>query len=189
MLTESNLNEVLNRASKLMSPDGQKIIESHRKNNVQRFDNNGDYIMTPNKQISRHKTSPVNNVPNKPSGLPRAIVESILQNPLEAPATEFNASSSVLDSMPVQPKKETVTEQQYMPQYQPQPMSVDYNYIRSIINECIQTNLQQIKNEILQESQLKAIRIGGENKIQLIDNKNNLFESKLEFKKNISKNK
>ena len=66
-------------------------------------------------------------------------------------------------------------------------MSVDYNYIRSIINECIQTNLQQIKNEILQESQLKAIRIGGENKIQLIDNKNNLFESKLEFKKNISK--
>ena len=55
--------------------------------------------------------------------------------------------------------------------------------------QCIQTNLQQIKNEILQESQLKAIRIGGENKIQLIDNKNNLFESKLEFKKNISKNK
>lgn len=189
MLTESKLNEVLSRASMLMSPEGQRIIESHRKQNVQSFDADGNYIPTSNSKESMQKPTQMNNIQSKSSGLPRAIRESILQNPLDASATEFNVSTSVLDSIPVKPQREVVTEQQYIPQYQPQPMSVDYNYIRSIINECIQSNLQQIKNEILQESQLKAIRIGGENKIQLIDNKNNLFESKLEFKKNISKNK
>jgi hypothetical protein len=66
-------------------------------------------------------------------------------------------------------------------------MTVDYNYIRSIVNECIQSNLKQIKEEILKESTLKVVRLGGENKIQLIDNKNNLYESKLEFKKNLNK--
>lgn len=185
MLTESKLNEVLSRASMLMSPEGQRIIESHRKQNVQSFDADGNYIPTSNSKESMQKPTQMNNIQSKSSGLPRAIRESILQNPLDASATEFNVSTSVLDSIPVKPQRKIVTEQQY----QPQPMSVDYNYIRSIINECIQSNLQQIKNEILQESQLKAIRIGGENKIQLIDNKNNLFESKLEFKKNISKNK
>ena len=66
-------------------------------------------------------------------------------------------------------------------------MMVDYNYIRAIVNECIQANMQKIKEEILNESALKAIRMGDGNKIQLIDNKNNLYESVLSFKKNISK--
>ena len=66
-------------------------------------------------------------------------------------------------------------------------LTIDYNYIRSIVNECIQANLKQIKEEILKESTLKVVRLGGENKIQLIDNKNNLYESKLEFKRNLSK--
>ena len=45
----------------------------------------------------------------------------------------------------------------------------------------------KIKEEILKESTLKTVRLGGENKIQLIDNKNNLYESKLEFKRNLNK--
>ena len=188
MLTESKLNEVLSRASKLMSPEGQRQIDAASFYNSKSFNPDGDFVKTPN--IPTHPTSKPptqNQVTN--SKLPKAIRESIIQNPITEPNNEYNVSASILDSIPVPPKREVVTEQQYIPQYQSQPMSIDYNYIRSIINECIQTNLQQIKNEILQESQLKAIRIGGENKIQLIDNKNNLFESKLEFKKNISKNK
>lgn len=188
MLTESNLNEVLNRASKLMSPEGQRQIDNARKYNNNNFDNEGNYVAPAG--VSR-KTAPANNTQFKSSGLPRAIRESILQNPLNAPANEYNVSGSVLDSIPYEPvqlSKAPVHEStQQVPQMNTQ--TIDYNYIRSIINECIYNNLQQIKNEILQESQLKAIRIGGENKIQLIDNKNNLFESKLEFKKNISKNK
>ena len=77
---------------------------------------------------------------------------------------------------PVQPYQP-----QYQPQYQAPQMMIDYNYLRSIINECIQLNMQKIKEEILSESELKAIRLGSENKIQLIDNKNNLYESKLIF--------
>ena len=66
-------------------------------------------------------------------------------------------------------------------------MGIDYNYIRSIVNECIRANMQQIKEELLNESSLKMVRLSGGNKIQLVDNKNNLYESQLEFKKNISK--
>ena len=66
-------------------------------------------------------------------------------------------------------------------------LNIDYNYIKHIVNECIKENLQEIKNELLKENTLKTIRLGGENKIQLIDNKNNLYESKLEFKKNLVK--
>lgn len=79
------------------------------------------------------------------------------------------------------------------PAYQaPVPqMTVDYNYIRSIINECIQANLaqikEQVKQELLKESELRAIRLADGNKIQLIDNKSNLYESTLAFKKNIGK--
>ena len=47
--------------------------------------------------------------------------------------------------------------------------------------------MKQIKEELLNESSLKLIRLSGENKIQLVDNKNNLYESKLEYKKNITK--
>ena len=84
-----------------------------------------------------------------------------------------------------QPQYRQVFEQQYL--QQPQIQTIDYNYIRSIINECIQNNLKQIKEELLKESALKTVRLGSDNKIQLIDNNNNLFESKLEFKRNISK--
>jgi hypothetical protein len=98
-------------------------------------------------------------------------------------------SGSVLDMLGYMPKQQEVIKETQQPIYQ-QPQytpSIDYNYIRTIINECIQANLQQIKEEILKESSLKAIKLGAENKIQLIDNKNNLYESKLEFKRSLTK--
>lgn len=203
-VTEMELNEALSRAAALMSPEGQRKIDMAKKMNNGNFDDDGGFVQPSNSYGMRSNTVNVNKPLKNNSGLPKVIQESILNNPLDDNSEYSLSSSSVLDNFVDIPKSKPVKEsyvheQQYtaqpqtpqywQPQYsQPQMMGgVDYNYIRMIVNECIQTNLKQIKEEILKESSLKTIRLGGENKIQLIDNKNNLYESKLEYKKNISK--
>lgn len=202
-VTEMELNEALSRAAVLMSPEGQRKINAASRNNSGNFNSDGDYIQPSGSHNMRNTVSESRNFkPNAHSGLPKAIQDSIMKNPLENVMSEYPLSeSSVIDNINYQPKKQesllyethSAPVQQYIPQppvqqYIPQPqITLDYNYIRSIVNECIQANLNQIKEEILKESSLKAIRIGGENKIQLIDSKNNLYESKLEYKKNLSK--
>lgn len=202
------LNEAINRASYLMSPEGQQKINYAGNRNKLNFDKEGNY-MQPSTSRGMGQTNYSNyntNSNNKPqTKLPKAILESIKQTPI------YDENVSVLDSINFTPTTQQIQEDynygyqsspqefQYQPQpqyrqvfeqqylQQPQIQTIDYNYIRSIINECIQNNLKQIKEELLKESALKTVRLGSDNKIQLIDNNNNLFESKLEFKKNISK--
>jgi hypothetical protein len=208
-VTEMELNEALRRASNLMSPEGQRRIEMSSKKNQGNFTHEGDYVQPSASQGMRNSTpqSMATPMTNHSSKLPRAILESMNNNPINATINEYSTETSVLDNLgyassssPRQAVNENyVYEQQYtapqpqyvpqQPQYAPQPqiMGVDYNYIRTIVNECIKANMQQIKEELLNESALKMVRLSGGNKIQLVDNKNNLYESQLEFKKNISK--
>jgi hypothetical protein len=210
-VSEMELNEALTRAASLMSPEGQRRIEASSRANKGNFSGEGDYIQPAASHGMRGTRPQAAKTPasNSSSKLPRAILESMSNNPIDAPASEYNAGSSILDTLgytpPPAPKRQPVNEtymyeQQYtapqpqyyppqQPQYVPQPqmMGIDYNYIKAIVNECIQANMQQIKEELLKESALKMVRLSGGNKIQLIDNKNNLYESQLEFKKNISK--
>ena len=197
--SENNLNEALKRAALLMSPEGQRKIDSVRKQNNNTYTNEGDYIQQAPLGIRNNINENLNNfsVKNNKCKLPKAIQESIMQNPIIDTINEYSTEGSILDNLmgsnyQQQPIQESyIYEQPSAPvynQYATSPtMSIDYNYIRSIVNECVQANLQKIKEEILNETSLKTIRIANENKIQLIDNKNNLFESKLEFKKNITK--
>lgn len=210
-VSEMELNEALTRAASLMSPEGQRRIEASSRANKGNFSGEGDYIQPAASHGMRGtRPQPMGATTANPSSkLPKAILESMSNNPIDAPASEYNPGTSILDTLgytpqPVpkrQPVNETyMYEQQYtapqpqyyppqQPQYAPQPqiMGVDYNYIKAIVNECIKANMQQIKEELLKESALKMVRLSGGNKIQLIDNKNNLYESQLEFKKNISK--
>ena len=212
-VTEMELNEALTRAASLMSPEGQRRIEASQRANRGNFTNEGDYIQPSASHGMRGTRPQANSRPANNNGpkLPKAIMESLNNNPIDAPASEYNAGTSILDTLGYpapapapqrQPVNETyMYEQQYtapqpqyyppqQPQYAPQPQmmgGVDYNYIKAIVNECIQANMQKIKEELLNESALKMVRLSGGNKIQLIDNKNNLYESQLEFKKNISK--
>lgn len=213
-VTEMELNEALSRAAALMSPEGQRQIEFAGRQNRNSYDGDGGYVQ-PTASRGLRESRPVAPTMNRPatnntSRLPKAIMESIANNPLDDVMSEYSTGGSVLDTLGYvpqpQPKKEYIQEtyvpEQYsapvqqpvyyqapqQPQYAPQPtLGIDYNYIRAIVNECVQANIKQIKEEILKESALKTIRVGGENKIQLIDNKNNLYESKLEFKKNLTK--
>ena len=208
-VTEMELNEALSRAASLMSPEGQRQIEYAGRQNRNSYDGDGGYVQpSASRGLRESRPAPTMNRPqqNNTSKLPRAIMESIANNPLDDVMNEYSTGGSVLDTLGYTPKPQrTPIQEQYVPetysapaqpyyqpvqqpQYMAQPMAgIDYNYIRAIVNECVQANIQQIKEEILKESALKTIRIGGENKIQLIDNKNNLYESRLEFKKNISK--
>ena len=204
-VTEMELNEALSRAANLMSPEGQRRIEASSRANKGNFTNEGDYVQPASSQGARNMRpmTPPSSTSGAASKLPRAIVESMNNNHIDIPASEYNAGSSVLDNIGYTPKprpqavhetplyEQQVVAPQQTTYYQPapsyQPMTIDYNYIRAIVNECVQANMKQIKEEILNESSLKMIRLGGENKIQLVDNKNNLYESKLEFKKNLSK--
>lgn len=208
-VSEMELNEVLSRAAKLMSPEGQARIEHASRANINNFGSEGDFVRPAG--IPRAQQNFSQNKPMRTdSKLPKAIQESLKNNYIDTSMSEYSAEGSVLDSLgytpaPKQPIQENYMYETYSPApqpsynptpqpayYQPAPQQqyapqIDYNYIRAIVNECIQTNMQKIKEELLQESSLKMVRLGGENKIQLIDNKNNLYESKLEFKRNISK--
>lgn len=205
-MTEMELNEALNRASALMSPEGQREIDKAIKQNSNNFTKDGNYRQPTMSQRMGHYTNESVQMPrNNNCKLPKVIQESILNNPITNAVNEYSMEGSILDAIGYnkpQPNYQYGQETRVFedssgyyqqpntptPQYMPQSIpSIDYNYIRSIVNECVQTNLQKIKEEILKESSLKTIRLSNENKIQLIDNKNNLFESKLEFRKNITK--
>lgn len=193
-VTEQELNEALNRAASLMSNEGQRRIEIASKQNVNNFDNEGTFIAPSGTANNVRTHQPMQQRMGNNSKLPKVIQESMAQHPIDITMNEFSTGGSILDTIGYKPTQNIVQEQQYAqpqmqtPIYYQQPMmNIDYNYIKAIVNECIQTNLQQIKEELLKENTLKTIRVGGENKIQLIDNKNNLYESKLEFKRNLTK--
>lgn len=208
-VSEKELNEALNRAALLMSPEGQQKIEFAGRQNRNNYDEDRNYYQPSGSQgMGRNMSSYTSQKQMTESRLPKAIMDSIRSNPLDNVQSEYSTAGSILDNIDYTPKRrepiqENYVHETYSPvqqpvyqqqpmyhqpqQYMAQPMGIDYNYIRAIVNECVQANIQAIKAEILKESALKTIRIGGENKIQLIDNKNNLYESRLEFKKNISK--
>ena len=72
------------------------------------------------------------------------------------------------------------TQQQYVPQ---QPIGIDYNYLKHIISECIAEYFS--KQPLNEQATLKQIGLA-EGKIKLIDNKGNVYASKLEYKGNLN---
>lgn len=185
-----------------MGPEGDAKISQAVQRNSGNFKINEEGVSFTQPSASKgmggmRQTQTVNSA--AAANLPKAIRESMMKNPIDVSSTQ--SVGSVLDNLDFgqqQPQRQAVYEQQYTapqptyyqtPQYvpQPAPMTVDYNYIKAIVNECIQANIQQIKEEILNESSLKLVRLNNGNKIQLVDNKNNLYESTLTFKKNLNK--
>lgn len=176
-ITQEKLNEVLSRASTLMTPEMQKHIDSLTKQQNQ-YDNTRTI-----KQTNTSNPIPKTNI--KESKLPEAILKSMTQNRIDMPDI---MSTSILDNLNVPTNNVNINENKNQSSVKNhQTPDIDYNYIKFIVNECIKENLDRIKQELLNEASLKTIKIGAENKIQLIDNKNNLFESKLEYKKTLNK--
>lgn len=195
-----DLNSILDSAKFLMSEEGQRQINFAAKNST--FDENGDnttYVPASYQGMGKAKQeTKINKDKGKNIGLPISLLEDMEKDYADGGMLSGNKIKdidSALDKyMSSQPqRKESINETR---RYEPQPQQqyvpqgntgVDYTIIKAIVEECIKRNMEEIKKSILSESTLRRVKLGEGNKIQLVDNKGNLYESTLEFKKNILK--
>lgn len=204
-----DLNSILASAKFLMSEEGQKQINHAVKQNS--FNNEGDFdthipssYQGAGRILNETKNQNFSSSKAEKMGLPKSIVEAMTEDYSEGGAlsnmgrtlTEDTTNSSVLDNFVLPqssaPKPQINEVRHESPRYNSQPIpqgnnGVDYTIIKAIVEECIQRNIEAIKQSILSESTLKTVKLSNGNKIQLVDNKGNLYESTLTFKKNISK--
>lgn len=202
-----DLNSILSAAQFLMSEEGQKRIDFAATHNT--FDE--DLGLSTNipsqyrgagKLLNENKNASNTMSEEKAAsmGIPMSVFREMEKDYGEGgilsgtPSIMTESSGSVLDGIKLTPsprRQEPVTEQRYNPTPQPQipqgTAGVDYTIIKAIVEECIKRNIEEIKKSILQESTLRRVKLANGNKIQLVDNKGNLYESTLEYKKNILK--
>lgn len=202
-----DLNSILKSAQFLMSEEGQKQIDFAAKSNTFGDDldlstNVPSQYRGAGKLLNENKNTSNTMSEEKAAslGIPMSVFREMEKDYGEGgilsgtPSFMTESSGSVLDGVKLTPsprRQEPIVEQRYTPTPQPQiptgTAGVDYIIIKAIVEECIKRNIEEIKASILQESSLKRVRLGEGNKIQLVDNKGNLYESTLEYKKNILK--
>lgn len=202
-----DLNSILKSAQFLMSEEGQKQIDFAAKSNT--FGDDLDLstnvpsqyrgagkLLNENKNTSNTMSEEKAASLGIPMSVFREMEKDYGEGGILSGTSSFmtESSGSVLDGVKLTPssrRQEPIVEQRYTPTPQPQiptgTVGVDYTIIKAIVEECIKRNIEEIKASILQESSLKRVRLGEGNKIQLVDNKGNLYESTLEYKKNILK--
>lgn len=202
-----DLNNILKSAQFLMSEEGQKQIDFAAKSNTFGDDldlstNIPSQYRGAGKLLNENKNTSNTMSEEKAAslGIPMSVFREMEKDYGEGgilsgtPSIMTESSGSILDGVKLTPsprRQEPIIEQRYTPTPQPQiptgTAGVDYTIIKAIVEECIKRNIEEIKTSILQESSLKRVRLGEGNKIQLVDNKGNLYESTLEYKKNILK--
>ena len=202
-----DLNSILKSAQFLMSEEGQKQIDFAAKSNTFGDDldlstNVPSQYRGAGKLLNENKNTSNTMSEEKAAslGIPMSVFREMEKDYGEGgilsgtPSIMTESSGSVLDGVKLTPsprRQEPIVEQRYVSTPQPQiptgTVGVDYTIIKAIVEECIKRNIEEIKSSILQESSLKRVRLGEGNKIQLVDNKGNLYESTLEYKKNILK--
>ena len=123
--------------------------------------------------------------------LPKNILESMLNNPINV--TPASAGfGSVLEGIdteelerqaPAQRQRRKLNESASQPMPMIQPAGIDSNYLKFLVKEAVKECMDEMKSELLSESTLRGLKIGGGNKIMLIDQKGNLFEATMALKK------
>lgn len=121
------------------------------------------------------------------SNLPDAIKKMMIENPIDV--TPMNPHKSVLSGLNIQsPKRQENIKETYQPQINNNG-GIDYSLIKLIIEECVDRKMKEyMGKQSLNENTLKTIGLS-EGKIKLVDNKGNVFMSKLEYQGNINDKK
>lgn len=126
--------------------------------------------------------------------LPKSIRESFAKRPPmsgdDIDSTPIGRITQTLRKTVQQPQRQVINEQRYAPQpqqYIPQGGGIDYSLIKSIIDESVRRNIDEIKNSLLNESvsmpAFRGMKIGDGNRIQFLDSKGNLYEGVLKLKR------
>ena len=98
-------------------------------------------------------------------------------------------ASNIITNNPAMTYSPAVAYEMGLNQPKQQPLNetsavVDYALIKNIVEECVARHFNSYKKQLLKESgELKGIRIGSGNKIQMMDAKGNLYEGTLTLKK------
>lgn len=202
-MEESQLGGILSRAKGLMAMDEEinKIASSTRKNTSKGlFDAMDEFGGIEEADMSSYQPTQQTQIAQSPvakssSKLPKEILESMTNNPIDT--SIFDPNRSVLDrasvqnlpkvSKKVENKNNIVTEQVAQQQTTQQ---IDYSLIKSIVEECVRKYAGAISKKILKESkgeglsELKAMKVG--NKFSFITENGDVYEATLKFKKNIN---
>ena len=147
----------------------------------------------------RNLNQPISQNAVNNSRMPDAIKQSMLENQIDTSGLGAGADTSFLYNLAGQQKQqrqqqyfdreklnEIQGQQQYQPQYVPQPVAIDYNYLKHIVSECIAEYFS--KQPLNESTTLKQIGLS-EGKIRLVDNKGNVYGAELEYKGNVNEKK
>lgn len=177
MAVDANIMaNALTRARALMTTEGQSKIQSHHGKAMSESYGYGDYNMDILTQAQPQPQYQLNeNNGGIQSKLPKAIMESMMTTQIDtsclAPSDDLNnLIKKVQQNIPQQ---QVINEEKIVPH---SSSGIDYNYIRTIIEECIDRKFKE-----LNENTLKGVKLK-EGKIMLVDNSGNVFHADLEYK-------
>lgn len=212
----ANLQDSINRAKKLIQMDAKGDISQKAKNAIKEnkintsFEEDDDEYGSARMPLQRqpktdslvneldHYTINENTMQNC-KGLPLEVMQSFKEKRIDtALLNPMDSGGSVLDELQALTKKPNQEKLQETKQYKQQPINttiqptVDYSIIKMIVEDCMKKSLSSIKKTInesrnieLESNNLQALKIG--EKFSFITENGDLYEAKLEFKKNIKK--
>lgn len=176
----NNFMEVANRAKKLIDMDVNGTLDKIAKNKT----------TIENKPTKQTMTN--NFLGSTTSKLPTEILESLKTNPIEYGG--MHSTTSVLDNINLDKLSDSVVTETNKAQSSVQvsnaPM-IDYSLIKLMIEDCIRKEFKALNAKLLTENKssdsgtLQAMKIG--NKFSFITSNGDVYEAKLNFVKNIKK--
>lgn len=200
-LSKDGLAAIIGRASKLCTPEGDKLV--HTNIDQSRFTRqlDEDYAPDPSeydsdadKWDSLYSDNAAesyssgggdmyySNESVARSALPENIKKSLMEKQIDRSSL---GNTSVLEGMNIKPQRVTAAMQKKavisegaprQQSYQPQGGGVDYSIIKAIVSECIK---EYFSSNMLTENTLSQVHLKG-GTISLVDNKGNIYKAKLE---------
>lgn len=121
--------------------------------------------------------------------LPKEILESFSNNYIDQSA--FNPNTSILDKIGITDNNLQTQQENYIPQQNQTTSKIDYEMIKAIVESSVKKYVNALGKKMLNENksmpnldEINAIQIT-DKKIAIVTKSGNLYEGKLEFKKNI----
>lgn len=200
-LSKDGLAAIIGRASKLCTPEGDKLVHANidqsgfnRQLDEGYVPDPSEYDSDADKWDSLYSDNAAesyssgggdmyySNESVARSALPENIKKSLMEKQIDRSSL---GNTSVLEGMNIKPQRVTAAMQKKavisegaprQQSYQTQGGGVDYSIIKAIVSECIK---EYFSSNMLTENTLSQVHLKG-GTISLVDNKGNIYKAKLE---------